>query len=75
MTGIGQKRHVRPRQILCVNITRKDFIKECPSRNGYFVQSLRYAQILILEIFLYIPVVKIFPCLDLEQNISFLDGH
>jgi hypothetical protein len=44
-----------------------------------------YAQILILlEIFLYIhpkgtyfvaPAVKIFACLDLEQNISFMDGH
>jgi hypothetical protein len=38
---------------------------------------------LILEIFLYIhqgtyfvaPPVKIFACLDLEQNISFLDGN
>jgi len=30
---------------------------------------------LILEIFHYIPPVKIFACLDLEQNISFLDGH
>ena len=48
--------------------------RSCPSRNGYFVQSLRYAQILILEIFLYITAVKIFACLDLEQNISFLDG-
>jgi hypothetical protein len=36
-----------------------------------------------LEIFPYIhqgtyfvaPAVKIFTCLDLEQNISFLDGH
>jgi hypothetical protein len=34
----------------------------CPSRNGYFTQSLRYAQILILEIFLYIPAVQIFAC-------------
>jgi len=43
-----------------------------------------YAQILILEILQYIhpkgtyfvaPEVKIFACLDLEQNISFLDGH
>ncbi len=30
---------------------------------------------LILEIFHYIPAVKIFACLDLEQNISFMDGH
>jgi hypothetical protein len=38
---------------------------------------------LILEIFLYIhqgtyfvaPAAKIFACLDLEQNISFLVGH
>jgi hypothetical protein len=28
-----------------------------------------------LEILLYITAVKIFACLDLEQNISFLDGH
>jgi hypothetical protein len=57
---------------------------QCPSINGYFVQSLRYAQILILEILQYIhpkgtyfvaPPVKIFACLDIEQNISFLDGH
>jgi hypothetical protein len=47
----------------------------CPSINVYFGQSLRYAQILILEILPYIPVVKIFAGLDLEQNISFLDGH
>ena len=45
------------------------------TRNGYFVQSLRYAQILILEILLYITAVRIFACLDLEQNISFLDEH
>jgi len=30
---------------------------------------------LILEISLYIPAVKIFACLDLEQNISFMDGN
>ena len=30
---------------------------------------------LILEIFHYITAVKIFANLDLEQNISFLDGH
>jgi hypothetical protein len=38
-------------------------------------ESLRYAQILILEILPYIPAVKIFASLDLGQNISFLDGH
>jgi hypothetical protein len=48
---------------------------ECPSINGYFSQSLGYVQILILEILAYIPAVKIFACLGLEQNISFLDGH
>jgi len=32
-------------------------------------------QILILEILPYIPAVKIFAFLDVEQNISFLDGH
>jgi hypothetical protein len=30
---------------------------------------------LILEISPYITAVKIFTCLDLEQNNSFLDGH
>jgi len=30
---------------------------------------------LILEIPQGIPVVKMFACLDLEQNIPFLDGH
>ena len=44
-------------------------------RNGYFYQYLRYAQILILEIFPYIPAGNIFACLDLEKTISFLDGH
>jgi hypothetical protein len=33
-----------------------------------FARSLRQDQILILEIFLYIPAVKIFVFLDLEQN-------
>jgi hypothetical protein len=28
-----------------------------------------------LEILQYITAVKIFACLDLEQNFSFLDGH
>jgi len=32
-------------------------------------------QILILEILPCIPVVKIFPFLDLERNCLFLDGH
>ena len=41
-------------------------LSECPSINGYFIQSRRYAQILILKIFQYIPAVKIFACLDLE---------
>ena len=52
---------------ICVNL--------CPSTNGHFIQSLSYAQILILEISLYIPAVKIFAYLDLEQNISFPDEH
>ena len=47
----------------------------CPSINGYFIRYLRYAQILILKIYPYIPAVKIFACLDLEQTISFIDGH
>ena len=45
------------------------------SRNGYFVRFLRQAQILILEILSYIPAVKIFAFLELEQNISFLEGY
>ena len=36
-----------------------------------FVQSLRQAQILILEIRECIPVVKIFAFLDLEQTETF----
>ncbi|MBW2303116.1 MAG: DUF2080 family transposase-associated protein [Deltaproteobacteria bacterium] len=38
-------------------------------------QSLRQAQILILEILQCIPAVKIFAFLDLEQNCLFMDGH
>jgi hypothetical protein len=54
-----------------------------PSENGRFSQSLRQAQILILEILQCIPVVKIFAFprtklrdlrLDLEKNISFSDS-
>ena len=44
------------------------------SENGYFPQSLRQAQIVILEILKYIPVVKIFAFLDLEKNFSFSDN-
>jgi len=46
-----------------------------PSINGYFAQSLRHAQIVFLEILQCISVVTIFAFLDLEQNISFLNGH
>lgn len=46
-----------------------------PSIYGYFVRYLRCAQILILKICLYIPVVKIFSRLDLKQSISLMDGH
>ena len=49
--------------------------RECLSRNGYFAQPLRRIRILILEILKYIPAVKILIFLDLERNISFLDGH
>jgi hypothetical protein len=48
------------------------------SENGYFPQSLRQAQIIILEILKCIPVVIIFAFLDLGKNISFSDsllGH
>ncbi len=48
---------------------------ECRSINGYFPQSQRQTQILILEIPDCIPVVKIFVFLDLAKTISFLDGH
>ena len=44
------------------------------SENGYFSQSLRQAQIIILEIFQCIPVVIIFAFLDLGKNISFSDS-
>jgi hypothetical protein len=44
------------------------------SENGYFSQSLRQAQIIILEILQCIPVVIIFSFLDLEKTISFSDN-
>ena len=44
------------------------------SENGYFSQSLRQAQIIILEILDCIPVVIIFTFLDLEKTISFSDS-
>jgi len=44
------------------------------SENGYFPQSLRQAQIIILEILPCIPVVRIFAFLDLGKNISFSDS-
>ena len=43
------------------------------SEHGYFPQSLRQAQIIILEILQCIPVVIIFAFLDLGKNISFSD--
>jgi len=46
-----------------------------PSIYGYFVRYLCCAQILILKIYPYIPAVKIFARLDLEQNISLMDRH
>jgi SAM-dependent methyltransferase len=49
--------------------------KWCPSINGYFVRFLRQAQILILKLLPLFPAVKIFAFLELEQNISFPDGH
>ena len=45
------------------------------SENGYFSQSQRQAQIIILEILYCIPVVIISAFLDLEKNISFSDNH
>ena len=44
------------------------------SENGYFPQSLRQAQIIILEILQCIPVVIIFAFLDLGKNISFSES-
>ena len=44
------------------------------SENGYFSQSLRQTQIIILEILQCIPVVVIFAFLDLGKNISFSDS-
>ena len=44
------------------------------SENGYFSQSLRQAEIIILEILHCIPVVIISAFLDLEKNISFSDS-
>ena len=44
------------------------------SENGYFPQSLRQAEIIILEILHCIPVVTISAFLDLEKNISFSDS-
>jgi len=44
------------------------------SENGYFPQSLRRAQIIILEILQCVPVVIIFAFLDLGKNISFSDS-
>jgi len=44
------------------------------SENGYFPQSRRQAQILILEILQCIPAVKIFAFLDLGENLSFSDS-
>jgi len=41
--------------------------------NGYFSQSLRQTQIIILEILQCISVVIIFAFLDLGKNISFSD--
>ena len=62
-------------------------LRECPSINGYFPQSLRQIRILILEILQCIPVVNpddighLPPLkvrdfrLELAKTISFLDGH
>ena len=44
------------------------------SENGYFAQSQRQTQIIILEILQCIPVFIIFAFLDLEQTISFSDN-
>jgi len=45
-----------------------------PSENGYFSQSLRQAQIILLEILQCIPVVIIIAFLDIKKTISFSDS-
>jgi len=47
---------------------------ECEAYSSGVMRSPATAG-LILEILQDIPAVKIFACLDLEQNISFMDGH
>jgi len=44
------------------------------SENGYFPQSLRQVQILILKILQCILAAEIFVFLDLEKNLSFSDS-
>jgi len=57
--------------IICLNL--KKLLRRV-SENGYFPQSLRQAQIIILEILQCIPVVIIFTFLVLGKNISFSDS-
>ena len=47
----------------------------CPSINGLFAQSLRYAQKNNPRNITHMPVVIFFACLVLEQKSSFMDGH
>jgi len=53
---------------------RRTMLSRRLSENSYFPQSLRQAQIIILEILQCIPVVIIFAFLDLEKNFSFSDN-
>ena len=63
---LGEGRTVLVRQKTC---------RWFPSVNGYFHRFRRWAQILILEIRQCIPVVKIIARLELDETISFPDGH
>ena len=47
----------------------------CPSINGFFVRSLRYAQKIILGISNICLWLFFFECLDLKRKSSFMDGH
>jgi hypothetical protein len=50
-------------------------VNYCPSINGLFAQSMRYAQKIILKISTIFLRLFFFACLDLEQKSSFMDGH
>jgi hypothetical protein len=53
----------------------KNYMNSVHPQQVIFTRYLRYAQILIFKIYLYIPPVKIFACLDPEQTISSVRGR